>query len=156
MNCTIRWPEYHKIDFDWIREHHNHRSPGAVAKLMPSIDEPHLAPFVDFLNTYFNHRIRIECLHVGYLTEEDVNEKDHDWCYGFPHAHNNGLLSCAIVLQAPEMGGNTMLELTKGDRISFPPIPGEGLIFYDDTIHGVTRVYGATPRIALVAQFELL
>lgn len=154
-NTTIIWEEYQDIDLDWIRRHHSQSSPGMVAKKI-DIEEPHLAPFVHMLHDIFKQRLYIAQLYVAHLDHECVNENDHDWCYGFPHNHNNDFLSCSVVLQAPEMGGATMLEDENGERTSYKAIPGRGLIIRGDQTHGVARVYGDIPRIAVIAQFALL
>jgi len=141
------------VDIDWefiLRRHIVPQPLNCVAMILKPEEHHHLSPFLDFVVANYDEHIQIDSVFTAYLDKLSVSDRDPLYCYGFPHIHNNDLSAMSIVIHAPQSGGVTMCE----DRF-FPPVVGSGLIIGGRENHGVMRVFGDVPRIAVIAQYKV-
>ncbi|MDJ0952457.1 MAG: hypothetical protein QNJ81_02135 [Acidimicrobiia bacterium] len=145
----VIWEDYDQIDLDWAESKYEPNGMTAFC-LDDSPDEwvKH-QPFTDFIQSLYDFEIQIISRYVGIWRLDSVSLKDPRYCHGFPHRHNNDLTTISLIIQAPESGGANVLE---GEITE--PVPGHGLIIGGQEEHGVLRVFGTRPRIAVIAQFD--
>ena len=145
-NRVFRWDI--DVDMDWIYDRHKERTVGMVAKLLHKDEWPKLRAYTQFIETLFPFPLKDDSLFTAWLDQDNVNPKDPDWCRGFPHCHNNRFTTTSVVIQAPIAGGETMVS-----GVTYKPVVGQGLIINGNEFHGVRRIIGDVPRIAVIAQF---
>lgn len=156
----VDWQDYidhpsECIDMDWVLLRHENLYLGMVATPVPQDEWWRLNVFANFVIRQHDD-IKIEALYTALITKDtEVSDTDDDYSYGFPHTHNNGRTACAIVIQAPKEGGHTTVE-TSDEFFSLKPVVGRGCIIESDEEHGVMRVIGDIPRIAVIAQYTVL
>lgn len=147
-NRLVYWANYRKIDLEWASSFVEPAHMTAWS-LEEDIDLEHYRPFEEFVRAVLGSRTVIVSRYVGIWDSSSISDRDSRFCRGFPHSHNNDLGTISVVIQAPIDGGRALLN----DEY-YDPEPGRGLIIGGREIHGVTRVVGPRPRIALIAQFQ--
>ena len=143
----VFWPEM-DVDLDWANSIEAYNYATAV-KLTSDEDLAKISPFTEWVRTLWPFPIVFRSLYVGTWDHSNVDRKNPAYCRGFPHRHNNSLTAVSLVIQVPLAGGEAMLE-----GRTYSPRLAHGLIIGGKEEHGVMRVHGSCPRIALIAQFD--
>jgi len=147
LDRVLVWSDYDQLNIEWMNS--LVEPPTMTAVCLDGKDQAiELDPFIELLFETFGRDIRVASRYVGIWREDSVSDRNPDFCRGFPHVHNNDLVSVSMVVQAPESGGCATL----GEEM-LAPVAGHGLIICGRELHGVRRVFGPTPRIAVIAQF---
>ena len=156
----VKWKNwYEHINWAWIGQRHLSPTIGAVAMSVPMGEWDNLQAFQDFIRSNHTGDILIEHLYTAWIDgNTETSQFDDRYSYGFPHAHNNGRTACAIVIQVPDEGGMTTVQIDPpfGHTSFVAPVAGSGCIIESDELHGVLKVSGGLPRIAVIAQYLVL
>ena len=148
---SVYWPEHaDQVDIEWARS--LIEPPFSTAIILDSDNERDMekyAPFESFLRSLFDFEIEVLSRYVGIWRNDSISTTDSRFCRGFPHRHNNDLTACSVVVQEPEAGGYAWFG---GDL--YEPKAGCGLLIGGREDHGVMRIIGPRPRIAMIAQFD--
>lgn len=149
----VEWPAYHTVDLPWAASKYEPNNMTAF-RCDAIAERHHFDTFRTFVRSLFPFDVELVSRYIGIWDENSVSDRDADYCQGFPHRHNNDLCAISVILQEPMSGGWSTLITDDGQELMTSPQEGFGVLIGGREEHGVQRVYGPVPRIAMIAQFD--